>query len=257
MLHSLSRRRFMAGALAALSMPSLAASAPPVTVFAAASLKSALDELASLHDGPVQVSYGGSSTLARQIQHGAPADLFVSANTAWMDVLEQDGLIVGTSRKTLLTNRLVLIAGPDAKADLIIEPGFDLAGVLGRDHLAMALVDAVPAGIYGAAALRALGVWDQVAPQVAQTDNVRAALMLVALGEAPYGIVYATDAAASSEVRIVGTFPEHSHPPIRYPAARVTGGHAEPAQAFLDFLGTPHAGEVFRSHGFGLPGDGA
>ncbi len=256
MLHTLTRRLFMAAALAMLSMPAPATSETPVTVFAAASLKSALDELVSIYDGPVQVSYGGSSTLARQIQQGAPADLFISANTAWMDVLEQDALIVDASRKTLLTNRLVLIAGREVRTDLVIEPGFDLAGVLGQEHLAMALVDAVPAGIYGAAALRALGVWEQVAPRVAQTDNVRAALMLVALGEAPYGIVYATDAAASPDVRVVGVFPEDTHPPIRYPAARVAGGQADPAQAFLDFLASPRAGDVFRSHGFGLPGDG-
>ncbi|MCL4120302.1 UNVERIFIED_CONTAM: hypothetical protein GTU68_060943 [Idotea baltica] len=229
----------------------------PVTVFAAASLKSALDELATAYAEPVQISYGGSSTLARQIQHGAPADLFISANTAWMDVLEQEGLIVTASRRTLLTNQLVLIAGPDVHGDLVIEPGFDLAGALGRDHLAMALVEAVPAGIYGAAALRSLGIWEQVAPSVAQTDNVRAALMLVALGEAPYGIVYATDAAASPAVRIVGRFPATSHPPIRYPAALVTGTNPDPAQTFLDYLGTPEAEEVFRKHGFGLPEDGA
>ncbi|MEO9779848.1 MAG: molybdate ABC transporter substrate-binding protein [Sedimentitalea sp.] len=229
----------------------------PVTVFAAASLKSALDELGTAYAGPVQISYGGSSTLARQIQHGAPADLFISANTAWMDVLEQEGLIVTASRRTLLTNQLVLIAGPDVNGDLSIEPGFDLAGALGQDHLAMALVEAVPAGIYGAAALRSLGIWEQVAPSVAQTDNVRAALMLVALGEAPYGIVYATDAAASPEVRIVGTFPATSHPPIRYPAALVTGASLAPAQVFLDYLSTSEAAEVFRNHGFGLPEDGA
>lgn len=257
MLQHWPRRLFLSLSLAAMMTPLGARAETPVTVFAAASLKSALDELATAYAKPVQISYGGSSTLARQIQHGAPADLFISANTAWMDVLEQEGLIVTASRRTLLTNQLVLIAGPGVNGDLAIEPGFDLAGALGGDHLAMALVEAVPAGIYGAAALRSLGIWEQVAPSVAQTDNVRAALMLVALGEAPYGIVYATDAAASPEVRIVGTFPATSHPPIRYPAALVTGTNPDPAQAFLDYLGTPEAEEVFRMHGFGLSEEGA
>ncbi|MDU9002518.1 molybdate ABC transporter substrate-binding protein [Sedimentitalea todarodis] len=257
MLHHWSRRLFLAMSLAAMITPFVTKAETPVTVFAAASLKSALDELAATYADPVHISYGGSSTLARQIQHGAPADLFISANAAWMDVLEQDGLIVAASRRTLLTNRLVLIAGPDVDPDLTIEPGFDLAAALGQDHLAMALIDAVPAGIYGAAALRSLGVWEQVAHRVAQTDNVRAALMLVVLGEAPYGVVYATDAEASPDVRVVGMFPEGSHPPIRYPAAPITGANPAPAQAFLDFLLTPEAGEVFQKHGFGLPGDGA
>lgn len=257
MLHHWPRRLFLSLSLAAMIFPFSAWTETPVTVFAAASLKSALDELATAYANPVQISYAGSSTLARQIQHGAPADLFISANTAWMDVLEEDGLIVAASRRTLLTNRLVLIGGPDVDGDLTIEPGFDLAGALGQEHLAMALVDAVPAGIYGAAALRSLGIWEQVAPKIAQTDNVRAALMLVILGEAPYGIVYATDAAASPDVRVVGTFPANSHPPIRYPAARTSGANPAPAQAFLDFLGTPEAGEIFQKHGFGLSEDGS
>lgn len=257
MLQYWPRRLLLALSLAAMLAPLVARADTPVTVFAAASLKSALDELAAAYASPVHISYGGSSTLARQIQNGAPADLFISANAAWMDVLEQDELIVAASRRTLLTNRLVLIAGSDVAGDLTIEPGFDLAGVLGQDYLAMALIEAVPAGIYGAAALRSLGIWEQVAPRIAQTDNVRAALMLVALGETPYGIVYATDAAASPEVRVVGMFPADSHPPIRYPAARVTGADPAPAQAFLDFLGAPDAGEIFQRHGFGLPEDGA
>lgn len=256
MLQHWPRRLFLTLSLVALMSPLAARADMPVTVFAAASLKSALDDLAATYAHPVQISYGGSSTLARQIQHGAPADVFISANAAWMDVLEQDGLIIKDSRQSLLTNRLVLIAGPDVDGDLTIEPGFDLAGAIGRDHLAMALVNAVPAGIYGVAALQSLGVWEEVAPSVAQTDNVRAALMLVALGEAPYGIVYATDAAASPEVQVVGTFPEASHPPIRYPAALVTGANAAPARAFLDYLGTPAAGKIFQRHGFGSPEDG-
>jgi molybdate transport system substrate-binding protein len=253
---SLSRRLFLALSIAAALIGVRGVSAEaPVTVFAAASLKSALDDIAATYPAPVQISYGGSSTLARQIQYGAPADLFISANTDWMDVLERDGLITTGTRHTLLTNRLVLIAGPTVTDDLIVAPGFDLAGALGQDRLAMALVDAVPAGLYGRAALQRLGVWDAIAPKVAQADNVRAALMLVAVGEAPYGIVYATDAAAAPEVRIVGTFPADSHAPIRYPAARVKGA-GEAAQAFLDYLGSAPASDIFRKHGFGLPEPG-
>lgn len=247
------RRLFLAVSLiAALIAAGRGTAETPVTIFAAASLKSALDEIATGYADPVQISYGGSSTLARQIQYGAPADLFISANTDWMDVLEREGLIQPETRKTLLTNRLVLIAGPGVTDDLTLGPGFALAGALGQSRLAMALVDAVPAGIYGRAALQSLGVWEAVAPKVAQADNVRAALMLVAMGEAPYGIVYATDAAAVPEVRIVGTFPADSHAPILYPAARVTGA-GDAAQAFLDHLGMPAAGAIFRKHGFGLP----
>lgn len=226
----------------------------PVTVFAAASLKSALDEIAEDYPSPLQISYGGSSTLARQIQYGAPAEVFISANVDWMDVLERDGLIETESRKALLTNRLVLIGGPDTNSTLKIAHGFDLAGALNGDYLAMALIDAVPAGIYGRAALRSLGVWDSVAPYVAQADNVRAALMLVAIGEAPYGIVYATDAAAA-RVKIIDTFPADSHPPILYPVARISGAGKQ-AKALVDYLSTPAAREIFVKHGFGIPADG-
>lgn len=230
----------------------------PVTVFAAASLKSALDEIAQGYAGgtaSLQVSYGGSSTLARQIAHGAPAQVFVSANSGWMDVLERDGLLVPRTRADLLRNRLVLIAGPDAGPVAAIAPGFDLAGALGSGHLAMALVDAVPAGLYGRAALQNLGVWEQVRAQVLQADNVRAALILVAMGEAPLGIVYATDAAADPRVRVIGTFPADSHPPILYPAALIAAGPGQrAAQAVLDHLRGPEASAVFERHGFGLAG---
>jgi molybdate transport system substrate-binding protein len=250
--------RLATAAALALSA-TLPVQAAEVTVFAAASLKTALDEVAArFHDSggdTVQISYAGSSALARQIQQGAPAQLFISASTDWMDVLAGDGLLAAGTRTDLLTNRLVLIAGSDTDTTLDLAPGADLAGALGADgRLAMALVDAVPAGIYGKAALQSLGLWDSVAGHVAQADNVRAALRLVAVGEAPLGIVYATDANAEPQVRMVGVFPEDSHPPIVYPAAILAEGDTPQARAFFAFLTGARAGAVFTRHGFGLDG---
>ncbi len=231
---------------------------PTVTVFAAASLKTALDEIVGLHQentgDRVAVSYGGSSALARQIQYGAPAQIFLSANGAWMDVLENDGLIDVDTRIDLVTNQLVLIAATDVKTSLVVAPGMDLTGVLGGNKLAMALTDAVPAGIYGRAALVSLGIWEATRDHIAQTDNVRAALRLVALGEAPLGIVYATDANADSRVRLIGAFPQDSHPPILYPAAHLRQGGSAASRALFRFLTTPEARAVFVRHGFGIPG---
>jgi molybdate transport system substrate-binding protein len=220
-----------------------------VTVYAAASLKTALDEVAEAYTDEsgeaVTLSFAGSSALARQIQQGAPADLFISANPGWMDALEADGLIDAAKRVDLLGNTLVLIStepGPEmALADLPSE--------LGQAKLAMALVDAVPAGQYGKAALQSLGLWDAVAPQVAQADNVRAALALVALGAAPFGIVYATDARADPRVTLRATFPEGSHAPILYPAAPIAG-RTETADPFLRFLTTDTAKMIFETNGF-------
>jgi len=226
----------------------------PVLVFAAASLKNALDEIAlQWHEqtgGSVRISFAGSSQLARQIQQGAPADLYVSANEAWMDRLEEEGLIVPESRLDLLNNRLVLIAyGQGAAALDLSEPGA-LSARLGDGRLAMALVDAVPAGIYGKAALESLNLWPQVEAQVAQADNVRAALALVARGEAPLGVVYATDAVADDNVTVVATFPEDSHPRIVYPAALTAETENPQAQVFLDHLSTPAARSLFERQGF-------
>ena len=225
-----------------------------ITVFAAASLKTAMDTIAAdwtaATGHTAAVSLGGSSELARQIQQGAPADVFVSANPEWMDLLEADGLVVSGSRFDLLGNRLVLIAHDRDAAPVDIAPGFDLAGLLGEDRLAMAMVDAVPAGIYGKAALTSLGVWDAVALHVAQASNVRAALAYVAAGEAPFGIVYATDAVAEHRVSVVGTFPETSHPPIVYPAAAVTTGDSSLAADFLTYLRGEAARDVFLKQGF-------
>lgn len=220
--------------------------ADDIIVFAAASTKTALDEIAAAYQAAtgntVILSYAGSSALARQIQFGAPADLFLSANPGWMDALEADGLLLPGSRTDLLGNSLVLIAH-DNTAPMEITA---LPDALGEAHLAMALVDAVPAGIYGKAALNSLGLWDSLAPHVAQTDNVRAALALVALGEAPFGITYATDAMADPRVTVVASFPADSHPPITYPLAALT----EAGLPFAAYLRSPEARTVFEAQGF-------
>jgi molybdate transport system substrate-binding protein len=235
----------------------LAKAEPPVIVFAAASLKEALDEVATqfteMSGTEVSVSYGGSSALARQIQYGAPAQIFLSANAAWMDVVQQEGLLVPESRLDLLGNRLVLIAGIDLDVSLDVSPDMDLSNALNGGRLAMALVDAVPAGIYGRAALRSLGVWEQVQGQTAQTDNVRAALRLVSVGAAPLGIVYATDAAADPRVRSLGVFPDYSHPPILYPVARLARDDTASVRAFYDYLTGASARTVFDRYGFVTP----
>jgi molybdate transport system substrate-binding protein len=230
------------------------AAAGDVLVFAAASLQTALDTIAEDWRGEtghrVVVSYAGSSALARQIQQGAPADIFISASGEWMDAVEAAGEVRAGTRVDLLGNSLVLIAhGRDAEP-IAIGPGFDLAGRLTDERLAMAMVDAVPAGIYGKAALTFFGIWEAVEPRVAQTDNTRAALALVATGEASYGIVYATDAAAQDNVTVVGTFPAHSHAPIVYPAALLRTGKRAHAPAFLDYLRSERARVVFVGEGF-------
>jgi len=237
---------------------SAAAQAADVTVFAAASLKNALDDAAKRYEaktgGKVVVSYAASSALAKQIENGAPADIFFSADLDWMDYLEQRKLIDTASRHTLLGNTLVLIAPKDSTASLVIEKNFPLLQALGADgKLAMASVDTVPAGKYGKAALTHLGVWDAVAPRVAPAENVRAALVFVARGEAPLGIVYGTDAKSEPAVRVVGTFPEDSHPKILYPVALTASAKPE-ARKFLEFLLSPEAAPSFEAQGFSIEG---
>lgn len=233
------------------------AQAETVTVFAAASLRDALQEIAPLFaentGHRLVVSLAGSSALARQIEMGAPADVFISANSAWMDRLEESGLLRAGSRTDLLGNALVLIGHEDGA--IMIGPDMDLAARLGEDRLAMALVDAVPAGIYGKAALSALGQWDSVKDKVAQTDNVRAALALVSSGEAPFGIVYATDAQADPGVYRLGEFPADSHPAITYPVAALDQGNSTRADEFLHFLHGPKARAVFLAQGFTVLSD--
>ncbi|WP_121061527.1 molybdate ABC transporter substrate-binding protein [Chachezhania antarctica] len=252
-------RRLVLSAVVAIALLPMAGKAQePVTVFAAASMKTALDEVAALwaRDGnpPVRIAYAGSSLLARQIDQGAPADLFISANPDWMDWLQDAGMIRESSRRTLLTNALVLIAAPQTIApgttDGTVTAGYDIAAALGDGRLAVALVEAVPAGLYAKASLQALEQWDVLQPRLAETDNVRAALRLVASGEAPLGIVYRSDAIAEPAVRVLGTFPADSHPPILYPAALLPDAQAG-AAPFLDFLSTPEAKAVFETQGFG------
>lgn len=242
----------LAAGLSALGAPP--AAAEETVVFAAASLKTALDEVAAgwaaETGGKVTISYGGSGRLAKQIVAGAPADLFLSAAPGWMDAVETAGLVLSGTRRDLLGNTLVLVAHGRGAAAVEIGPGFDLAGRLGDGRLAMALVDGVPAGQYGKAALTTLGVWDAVSPKVAQADNARAALALVAAGEAPYGIVYATDAAASDNVTVVGVFPAGSHPPIVYPAALLAGAADAADRAFFEALSSEAAAAAFRRQGF-------
>lgn len=244
--------RLLAVALATALVQPVAAE--EVTVFAAASLKNALDAVAAdwqaATGNTVTISYAGSNALAKQIIEGAPADIYVSAAENWMDEVEKAGLVVPGTRKDLLGNTLVLVAaGKDAKP-VEIAPGFDLKGLLGEDKLAMALVDSVPAGQYGKASLTALGVWDAVEPSVAQAENVRAALALVSTGEAPFGIVYASDAVSDPGVTVVGTFPEDSHKPILYPAALLTGAADDADKAFFETLSSDAAAAKFTEQGF-------
>ena len=233
----------------------LAQTAAPVTVFAAASLTDSLKAVAEAYKArtgaTITLSFGASSSLARQIEQGAQADIFMSADTDWMDYLQKGGHIADATRKDLLGNELVLVAASDAKPAPAIAPRFDLAGALGDGKLALADPASVPAGKYGKAALIALGVWDSVATKLAPAENVRVALEYVARGEAPYGIVYATDAKVAPGVHVAGIFPENTHPPIVYPVALTR--HASPAaQAFLDFLKGPQAKAIFEKAGFSV-----
>jgi molybdate transport system substrate-binding protein len=225
------------------------AHAQPVTVFAAASLKNALDEVASAFSAKPTISYGASSALARQIENGAPADVFVSADLDWMDYLEKKGLIAPGTRRNLLGNRLVLIAPRTNPVKLQPAPGMPISSYLKNGRIALAEPNSVPAGKYAKAAFEKLGVWDQVAGKVAAADNVRAALLLVARGEAPLGVVYQTDANAEPNVVVAGVFPADAHPPIVYPVAALRGAKAG-ARPFLEHLASPQSRRVFEKHGF-------
>ncbi|MHC2261585.1 molybdate ABC transporter substrate-binding protein [Sinorhizobium meliloti] len=231
-----------------------AQAAEKVTVFAAASLKNALDaingEWLKQTGKEAIVSYAASSALAKQIEQGAPADVLISADLAWMDYLADKKLIKADTRSNLLGNRIVLVSGKSDAPAVEIEPGLDLAGLLGDGRLAMGAVDSVPAGKYGKAALEKLGLWPNVAGKVAGAESVRAALLLVSRGEAPYGIVYRTDAAADANVKVVGTFPEDSHPPIIYPVAITADSRNADAAAYLEFVRSPEAAALFQAEGF-------
>jgi molybdate transport system substrate-binding protein len=227
-----------------------------LTVFAAASLKNALDAVNAACEADVgeavTVSYAASSALAKQIEEGAPADVFISADLDWMKYLSDRNLIKADTETQLLGNRIVLVAPADSKTETKVEKGFDLAGLLGDGKLAMGHVKAVPVGKYGKAALEALGVWASVESKVAQAENARAALKLVSTGEAPLGIVYQTDASAEPAVKVVGTFPEDSHPPIVYPVAQTAGSTDAETPAFLKCLQSAKAKELFEDQGFSV-----
>jgi molybdate transport system substrate-binding protein len=225
-----------------------------VLVFAAASLKNALDEANSLflfeNGSGVKVSYGASSALAKQIENGAPADVFISADNDWMDYLAQRKLIMPDTREKFLGNKLVLVAPADSKVSLTIGPSFPLEQALGNGRLAIADPAAVPAGKYGKAALEKLGVWNSIAGKLAPAQDVRAALLLVSRGEAPLGIVYQTDAAADKNVKVIATFPESSHPPIVYPLAILASSTNGVTPVYVQYLLSPKAEPFFEKKGF-------
>lgn len=225
-----------------------------VVVFAAASLKEGLDAVNKACEADVgevaTISYAASSALARQIESGAPADVFISADLDWMKYLSDRKLTKPETEMKLLGNQIVLVAPRDSKVETRIEKGFDLAGLVGDGKLAMGDVKAVPAGKYGKAALESLGVWSSVKGKVAQAENVRAALKLVSTGEAVLGIVYATDAHAEPGVKVVGTFPAGTHPPIIYPVAQLADSKGKDTPAFLKCLQSAKAGELFKAQGF-------
>jgi len=245
---------FAASIAIALAPHPVAAQEKSLTVFAAASMKNALDDVddAFTKQSGIKVvaSYAASSALMKQIEQGAPADVFLSADIDWMDYGAQRNLINNDSRLNLLGNVLVLIAPKDTKIDNVsIAPGFDLAGLAGNGRIATGDVRAVPAGLYAKAALEKLGVWAAVEPKMAMAENVRAALVLVARGEAPLGIVYQTDAKIDPGVKVVGVFPEDSHPPIIYPVALTKDAKPDAAQ-YLAFLHTQAAKAIFERYGF-------
>jgi molybdate transport system substrate-binding protein len=237
-------------------LASLPAGAQPhtLTVFAAASLKNALDETNAAFTKAtgvkVVISYAATPALVRQIEQGAPAEVFLSADLQWMDYAAEKKLIKSDTRVNLLGNKLVLIAAKDSKLDNVaIGPGFDIAKLAGAGRIAVADMKAVPAGRYAKAALEALGAWATAEKKLAQAENVRAALAYVSRGEAPIGVVYATDAKIDPGVKIVGTFPDGSHPAVTYPVAATA--NAKPGAArYLDFLRTPAVKSIFEAYGF-------
>lgn len=235
------------------ALPASHAQQPQILVFAAASLTEAMQELGAAYEKTARVtvksSFDSSSVLAHQIEAGAQADVFFSADTAWMDYLQNRNLMRAASRKDVLGNRLVLIAPAQRQIQLKIAPRFPLAAVLGDGRLATADPDSVPAGRYARSALSALGVWDEIAPRLARAENVRVALLYVARGEAPLGIVYASDALADKRVRVVDTFPASTHEPIVYPIALTTSAKSQ-AVGFVAYLIGPQGHDIFVKHGF-------
>jgi len=259
-MFNLVRRKFAMAGLALVTMASLpqighaqTAPAGPV-VFAAASMKTALDEIAAAWKAQTgkspAISYASSAVLAKQIEQGAPADLFISADLVWMDYLEKAKLLKPGTRQTLLGNALVLIEPADATASIKIAPHFDLAGATGDSKVAVCTIASCPGGIYAKEALEKLDVWPQVEPKLAQADNIRNALTLVARGEAKFGIVYATDAKAEPKVKVVDTFPESSHSPIVYPVAIIETSKNPDAASFESFMSSQPAVKILKDQGF-------
>lgn len=253
----LARRAAALGLAAVLLLPAaLPARAEPARplVFAAASMKTALDQVLAKWKAATgkqaSVSYASSAVLAKQVEQGAPADIFISADLAWMDWLQDRRLIQPASRVTLLGNALVLVAPATAKATLKLGKGADLAGAAGTGRIAVCTVTSCPAGKYAKEALTHLGLWASVEPNLAQADNVRAALALVAQGEAPFGIVYATDARAEPKVKVVDAFPESSHTPVAYPVALTARSQNPDAAALLAYLRSADARAIFEAQGF-------
>jgi molybdate transport system substrate-binding protein len=225
----------------------------PVLVFAASSLTDVVDDLEQAFTAstgiPVKASYAASSALAKQVEAGAPADVFFSADTDWVDYLDQRKLLKPGTRRDVVANRLVLIAPLDSHLRVKIAPHFDLSGALGEGKLATGDPDSVPVGKYAQAALVKLGVWDAVSSRIVRAENVRSALAFVARGEAALGIVYATDAKAETRVKVLDVFPESTHPPIRYPIALTMGASADGAR-FTAFVTSAAGSDVFRKYGF-------
>ena len=240
---------------AALMLTPLAsAQAESIRIFAAASTTNAVGDIIkayTIETGKTVVpSFASSSTLAKQIDQGAPADVYLSANPKWMDFIEGKNLVAPGTRTSLLGNRITLIQPGAGELSIEISKEMDLAGILGDDKLAMGDPDHVPAGIYGRKALESLGLWESVSPKAARAKDVRAALALVERAEAPLGIVYATDAAISKKIKVVALFPENTHPPIIYPACIIKGKAGDDARAFFEFLKGPKAAEIFKAYGF-------
>lgn len=249
--------RLLVAGLLALLVPPAAAAQQQVTVFAAASLTDAMQDVSAAWQqaghAPLRLTFASSSTLARQIEQGAPANLFASADQRWMDYLAQRGLVAADSRRDLLANSLVLVVPGNRARQVAIGPGLDLDALLGPGgRIATGDPAHVPAGLYAKQALTALGLWPRAEPRLASAEDVRGALLLVERGEAPAGIVYATDAAAGGGVAVAGTFPEGTHDRITYPFAVTRDGDTPEARALLLFLAGPEARAVFERRGFAV-----
>jgi molybdate transport system substrate-binding protein len=243
-------------ALESAALPAAEVQQPQILVFAAASLTDALQKISAAYEQAehvtVKTSLDSSSVLARQIEAGAQADVFFSADTAWMDYLQSRNLVKAGSRRNVLGNQLVLIAPASSQIQLKIAPHFPLAAALGTGRLATGDPDSVPAGRYAHSALSTLGVWDEIAPRLARAENVRVALLYVARGEAPLGIVYASDALADKRVRVVDTFPADTHEPIVYPIALTTSAKSQ-AAGFVAYLTGPRGRDIIVKYGFTIP----